>query len=88
VETRRLKVETLEVGKQIGMFEEMLQANQWLSELLGLARGDESIEGERVRVITLLVLRGTEAWLKHNLPISSLSSDMRSLIREVEQWKP
>ena len=90
-EVQRLKDEAVEVGKEVGRYEEMIQANQWLSELLALARGEESIEGKRVRVIALLVLRGTAAWLKqnkaNNLGFSSLSFTLENLIREVEQWK-
>ena len=90
-EVRRLKDEAVEVGKEVGRYEEMIQANQWLSELLALARGEESIEGKRVRVITLLVLRGAAAWLKHNeinnLAVSTMSFTLENLIREVEQWK-
>lgn len=87
----QLRGQSLEVGKDIGRYEEMLQANQWLSELLALVRGEESIEGKRVRAIALLVLRGTAAWLKHNeannLAVSTLSFTTENLIREVEQWK-
>ncbi len=90
-EVRRLKEEAVEAGKEVGRHEEMIQANQWLSELLALARGEESIEGKRVRVIALLVLRGAAAWLKYNeankLAVSSLSFTLENVIREVEQWK-
>ncbi len=90
-EVRRLKDEAVEVGKEVGRYEEMIQANQWLSELLALARGEESIEGKRVRVIALLILRGAAAWLKHNevnnLAVSTMSFTLENLIREVEQWK-
>jgi len=91
VEVRRLRDETIEVGKEVGQYQEMLQANQWLNELLALVRGDESIEGKRVRVIVLSVLRGAEAWLKHNkannLGFSPLSLYAGNLIKELEQWK-
>ena len=90
-EVRRLKDEAVEVGKEVGRYEEMIQANQWLSELLALVRGEESVEGKRVRVIALLVLRGAAAWLKHNevnnLAVSTMSFTLENLIREVEQWK-
>ncbi len=83
--------EAVKVGKEVGRCEEALQANRWLSELLALVQGEESIEGRRVRVIVLLLLRGTAAWLKHNessnLAVSSLSFTVENLIREVEQWK-
>ncbi len=81
----------MKVGKEIGRYQEMLQANQWLGELLALVRGEETIEGKRVRAIALSVLRGTAAWLKHNkannLAASTPSYTLENLIREVEQWK-
>ena len=90
-EISQLRDESLEAGKEIGRYQEMLQANQWLSELLALVRGEEIIEGKRVRVIGLLVLRGAAAWFKHNrannLGLSSLSYSTENLIREFEQWK-
>jgi len=85
VEVRRLRDETLEVGKEVGRYEQMLQANQWLNELLALVQGDESIKGKRVRVIVLSVLRSAQAWLKHNeahnLGFSSLSFATGNLIK-------
>jgi len=90
-EVHRLKDESLGVGKEVGRYEGILQVNQWLSELLALARGEESLEGKRVRVIVLLVLRGAAAWLKHNeadtLRFSTLPFTLENLIRELEQWK-
>lgn len=91
VEVRRLRDETLEVGKDVGRYEQTLQANQWLTELLALAQGGESIEGKRVRVIVLMALRGASAWLKshssESFTLSSLSRATDSLVRELEQWK-
>jgi predicted nucleic acid-binding Zn-ribbon protein len=90
-EVRQLMDEAVKVGKEIGRYQEILQANQWLSELQTLVRGEESIEGKRVRVIVLSVLHGTETWLKqnaaNNLGLSSLSFTLENMIREVEQWK-
>ena len=90
-EMSRLRDETLEVGKEIGKYEATLQANQWLKELLALVQGDESVEGKRVRVIALLVLRGITAWLKHNqannLTISSPLYYSENLIKEFERWQ-
>jgi len=88
VEVHRLRNEVLELGREVGRYEEKLEANQWLSELLALVRGEESVEGKRVRVITLLVLRGAAAWLEHyNLGYSSLSLAAENLVRELERWK-
>jgi len=90
-DVHRLKGEALEVGKEVGRYEGILQVNQWLGELLALARGEESLEGKRVRVIVLLILRGAATWLKHNeadtLRFSTLPFTLENLIRELEQWK-
>ncbi len=90
-EVGRLRNQSLEVGKEVGRYEEVLQANQWLTELEALVRGDESIEAKRVRVTILLVLRGAAVWLKqheaNNLGSSTLSLYIANLIRELEQWK-
>jgi len=91
VEVQQLKDEAMEFGKEVGRYQEMLQANQWLSDLLALIRSGEGIEGKRVRAIALYVLRGTAVWLKrnkaNNQAVSSLSYATESLIREMEQWK-
>ena len=90
-DVHRLKDEALKVGKEIGRYEEILQVNEWLNELVALVRGEENLESKRVRVIVLLVLRGAAAWLKHNeadnLRFSPLLSTTENLIRELEQWK-
>ena len=90
-EVHRLKDEAVEVGKEIGRYEGILESNEWLNELLALVRGEESVEGKRVRVIVLLVLRGVAVWVKHNeadiLRFSDLPFTLESLIRELEQWK-
>ena len=86
-----LRDETLEVGKEIGKFEATLQANQWLKELLVLVKGDENVDGKRVRAIALLVLRGIAARLKqnktNNLTTSNLLFTTENLIRELERWQ-
>ncbi len=90
-EVRRLKDEALEVGKEIGRFEEILQVNEWLNELSALIKGEESVAGKRVRAIVLLVVRGVAVWLKHNKAenqiFSPLLSATENLVRELEQWK-
>ena len=90
-EMSHLRDETLEVGKEIGKFEATLQSNQWLKELLALVQGDENVDGKRVRVIALLVLRGIAAWLKqnktNNLTTSNLLFTTENLIRELERWQ-
>ena len=90
-EVHRLRDESLEVGKELGRYEGILQVNEWLKELLAMVRGEESVEDKRVRAIILSVLRGGAAWLKHNkgdnLVFSPLLSAAENLIRELERWK-
>ena len=91
VEIRRLKDEAVQVGREIGRCEGILQLNQWLNELVALARGEENIEDKRVRTIALLILRGVAAWLKrhepNNVRLSTILFATNSMIRELEQWK-
>ena len=90
-DVRRLKDEALEVGKEIGRYEEILQANEWRNELSALIKGEESVAGKRVRAIGLPVVRGIADWLKNNKAenqiFSPLLSATENLIRELEQWK-
>ncbi len=90
-EVSQLREQSLEVGKDIGRYEGMLKVNEWLNELMALIRGEESIEGGRVRVVALPVLRGMAVWIKshskESLTMSSLSSATDRLVRELEQWK-
>jgi hypothetical protein len=91
VEVRRLRDEALQLGIEVGQYKEMLQSDQWLSDLLALVRGGEGIEGKQVRLIILLVLRGALAWLRPNqasdLRFSTLSYAVANLIGELEKWK-
>jgi hypothetical protein len=58
---------------------------------MALVRGEESIEGKRVRAIALSVLRGVVAWLKRyesdDIGMSTISLTIDNLIKELEQWK-
>ena len=90
-EVRLLRDEAIEVGKEVGQYQAILQVNQWLNELLALVRGEENVEAQRVRVISLAVVRGIAGWLKqHNtnsITIASLSLATDKLIRDLEQWQ-
>jgi transposase len=90
-EVHQLKKEALEVGKEVGQYEGILEVNQWLNELMALIRGEESVEGKRIRVIALSVIRGVAVWLKRHssepFALSSLSSATDKLVRELEEWK-
>ncbi len=90
-EVSQLRDQSLEAGKEIGRYQEILEANAWLKELLALVRGEDSIERKQVRAIVLLVLRGTASWLTHHeankLSLSTLPFTLKNLITELEQWK-
>jgi len=90
-EVQRLRDEAIEVGKDVGRYEGILQSCQWLNELLALVRGEENIEGNRVRIIVLPVVRALHSWLKrqysHSLSLTSMSLTVERLISDLETWK-
>ncbi len=85
----RLRDEAIEVGREVGRWQGVLEANEWISDLLALVRGEESLEGKRVRIIALLVLRALHSWLKsqESLSFRLLPLTAERLITELEQWK-
>ncbi|MDP2718923.1 MAG: hypothetical protein Q8P44_03710, partial [Dehalococcoidia bacterium] len=90
-EVHRLRDEAMEVGREVGRFKGMLEANEWLKELLDLVWGKENVEGKRVRTIALPVLRSIAAWLKRqgtpSLSSASLSLAIDRTISELEKWE-
>jgi hypothetical protein len=89
-EMRRLKDEAMEVGTEVGRLEGILRVSQWLRELMTLVQGEDGVEGKRVRVITLLVLRGFHVWLERQRSVSLrlLQCTLETLINELEAWQP
>jgi len=90
LEVRRIRDEIIDVGKEIGRYEQMVQANQWLSNLYALVNGDDGIEAERIRGIVLPVLRGVTTWLERNQGHNArymLPFAVKNLITEMEQWE-
>jgi len=53
-------------------------------------RGEGGVEGERVRVIVLSVLRAFYIWLERqqSSSLTLLPLTVKTLINEVEAWKP
>jgi predicted nucleic acid-binding Zn-ribbon protein len=90
-EVHRFRDGAVEVGRELGRNEGILQVNEWLNELLALVTGEESVADKRVRAMGLLVLRGMAAWLKHyetyNGRLSTILFTANSLIKELEQWR-
>jgi predicted nucleic acid-binding Zn-ribbon protein len=90
-EVRRLRDEAMEVGKEVGRCEGILQANAWLSDLSAFVRGEENIPGKRVKIIVLPIVRSFDIWLKgqhsYNLSQMSLTLTVERLVRELEAWE-
>jgi len=88
-EIRRLRDESVDVGREVGRYEGILQVNEWLNELMALVRGEENIESNRVRIIVLLVVRALHIWLKRqpSLSYTLLPVTVENLISELERWK-
>ena len=87
----QLRDQSLEAGKEVGRYQEILEGNAWLKELLSLVRGEQGIEAKQVRTIALLLARGVSGWLKsqdkYSTVFISLSRSTDNFIRELEQWK-
>jgi len=90
-EGSKLRDESLEVGKEMGRYEEILKTNAWINDLMALVKDGRDIEARKVKAITLSVLRGFSNWLKaqdgYSIALTSLSLVTNNLIRELEQWK-
>jgi len=88
-EIRRLRDEAIEVGSEVGRYQGILQVSEWLNELMALVRGEENIEGKRVRIIVLSVVRALHIWLKRqrSLSYTLLPVTVENLISELERWK-
>jgi len=88
-EIRRLKDEAVDVGREVGQYEGILQSSEWLNELLALVQGEENIAGQRVKVIALLVVRALHTWLRRqgSLSVTLPLYAVETLIGELERWK-
>ena len=91
LEIERLRHQALELGKELGHFEAVVQSNKWLQELLALIKGDDNVSSGQVRVIGLVVLRSMSAWLnQHSGDIGSsqlLRAKISAAVEELERWK-
>ena len=89
-EMRRLRDEAIEVGRELGRSEGILQVNQWLTELMALVRGEDGVEGKRVRIIALSVFRALHIWLERQQSVSLtlLTLTVKNSISGLEAWQP
>ncbi len=89
VEVSKLSDQALQLGKELGQYNEMIESNKWLKGLLALVKDDE-VEPEKVRVIGITVLRSILSWMKHYYENSNspwLLVSITNLIGELERWK-
>ncbi|MFC1914790.1 hypothetical protein ACFLWK_00845, partial [Chloroflexota bacterium] len=90
-EVNKLGDQALEIGKELGRFDETVKSNQWLITLNCLVKGD-SIDPSEVSRIGIMVLRGMQTCLETDTsdygspPLLKLQID--NLINELVQWKP
>jgi len=91
-EVQRLKDQALEVGSELGRCQALVEANEWLRQLLALVRCDGDVTGNQVRVVGLALLRGISAWLNQQpdeiRALSQLKVRITDTIEELERWRP
>jgi len=90
-EVNRLRDRALELGKDLGQYNEIIESNKWLKSFQALIKGDEEIEPDQVRVIGITVMKAMLSWVEHyyqdNRAPYMLRSTISSLIGELERWK-
>ena len=91
-EVTKFRDHVLDIGKELGRFDETVKSNQWLLTLKGLFKGD-SIDPSEVRQIGIVVLRGMQTCLEtdNNSDYGSpslLKLQIDNLINELVRWKP
>ncbi len=91
LEVEKLRNEALELGQELGHCKAIVEANEWISTLAALIKGDGDIGTGQVRAASLSVLRAIDRWLRQDQSRSSqhytLKTCIGSAIRELEQWK-
>jgi len=86
-----IKDQTFDIGKDVGRYEGIVEANHWLVDLFALIKGDESLNPTQVRAILLPVIRGAQPWMKHNQEkvgmTSTIPQALELLVGGLEQWQ-
>jgi len=90
-EVNKLRDRTLQLGKQLGQFNEMIESNRWLKSLLAMIKGDEEVAANQVRVILITVIKAALVWLDRHTQGSNVPWTLRptitNLIGILEEWK-
>ena len=91
-EVNKLRDQALELGKELGQFQEAIESSKWLKGLQSLLRDDEEVELSQVRVLGMTVLRCIQSRLdqayKDSGSQSFLRASINNLIGGLEGWKP
>ncbi|MDD5093215.1 MAG: hypothetical protein PHV74_02400 [Dehalococcoidia bacterium] len=91
LEIRRLRDESLELGKEMGKLDAAVEANRWVRTLISLVKEGGHIVASDARVLLTMVLRGFSNWVAQNQGVVSmpygLKAQVTGALREVEQWK-
>lgn len=86
-----IKDQTLNIGKEVGRYEGIIDTNHWLVDLFALMKGDESLNPTQVRAILLSVIRGAQPWMKSNQEkvgmTSTIPQALALLVGGLEQWQ-
>ena len=87
----KLRNQALQLGRELGQFEQMIESNKWLKGLQSMIEGNEEVDPGQVRVIGITVMRSMLTWLDHHAQDSGvpyvLRTSITSLIGELERWK-
>ena len=90
-EIESLELRSLELGREIGRFEGILESNEFLRSLLAMARGDGDVKAEQARIASLTLARGLSTWLAGHraaaVSVPLLEMSIKSVIEELERWK-
>ena len=88
----KLRDQALQVGKELGQLNEMIESNKWLRDLRALIKGDEAVDPSQVRVLGITVLQGILSWLDQGHEDKDspylLRVSISNLVGELERWKP
>jgi len=87
----KLRDESVELGQEMGKIEATIEANEWLQNLLALAKGDSTVDARQVRGIALSVLRWVHIWFEDNQKDIEVPywfrAQVSSMIQELVKWK-
>ncbi len=92
IKVSNLKNQALQLGKELGQFNAMVESNKWLKGLQALINGDKEVEPDQIRIIGITVMKASLSWLEHHYQDNTTPHMLRSLISnlisEFERWKP